>query len=449
MTTLPSDNAVRTEPPHHAAMPEGHPVNRETETPLHPETKNRRPGAFVFALVILTVVAWAGWHFFGQAKVVGAHDTAAAAPGPVPVGVQTVSSQTLRLWNDFSGRLRAVDAAEIRPEVSGRITEVRFQDGQSVKAGDILVVIDPRIYEATVARAEARITAAKATLQLTNTNSTRDASLLKTKAISQREFDQTDSANNSAQAELLTAQADLKTAQVDVDHAYVKAPISGRVSRAELTVGNLVQSGAGAPLLLSIVSENGIYADFEVDEQTYLETIRDAANGNAQEAKIPVEVVTPGDAGKNYKGFVQNFDNRLDPASGTIRARAKFPNTDRSLVPGMFVSVRLASSREQDLLVIADQAIGYDQSKKFVYVVSPLNKVIYREVELGHELGGQRVVRKGLAAGDRIVVDGLQRVRADAVVVPKEVAPVAPAAVDTVAQTAQADKVVQPKDSIP
>ena len=205
-------------------------------------------------------------------------------------------------------------------------------------------------------------------------------------------------------------------------------------------------SGAGAPLLTSVVSEDGIYADVEVDEQTYLESIRDAANGNAQEAKIPVEVVTPGDAGKTYKGFVQNFDNRLDPASGTIRARAKFPNTDGSLVPGMFISVRLASSRERDLLVISDRAIGYDQSKKYVFVVSPANKVIYREVELGHELGGQRVVLKGLASGDRIVVDGLQRVRADAAVVPKEVAPAAPAATDTASQIAQADHAAQPKE---
>ena len=442
MNTLQSDNNVHAESIHRSAASGVLPLHGETKTALPPKSKQGRPAAFLTGFFALAIIVWIGWHFLGRGNAASPHD-AAAAPGPVPVGVQTVSSQTLRLWNDFSGRLRAVDSADIRPEVSGRITEVRFQDGQSVKAGDILVVIDPRIYEASVARAEARITAAKATLQLTSSNETRDASLLKTKAISQREFDQTDSANNSANAELLTAQADLKTAQVDVDHAYVKAPISGRVSRAELTVGNLVQSGAGAPLLLSIVSENGIYADFQVDEQTYLETVRDTANGNAQEARIPVEVVTPGDAGKTYKGFVQNFDNRLDPNSGTIRARAKFPNKDDALVPGMFVSVRLASSRERDLLVISDRAVGYDQSKKFVYVVSPANKVIYREVELGHELGGQRVVLKGLAAGDRIVVDGLQRVRADAVVAPKEAAPPAPAPVDTVAQTAQADNMTR------
>ncbi len=446
MITLQPDNAVRTELSHRAAAPDQHPTNREGQTPPLPETKKRRSNSFVLGFLAMAIIAWLGWHFLGHAKVADPHAAAAMASAPVPVGVQTVTSQKLRLWNDFSGRLRAVDSAEIRPEVSGRITEVRFQDGQSVKAGDILVVIDPRTYEAAVARAEARITAAKATLQLTSSNATRDTALLKTKAISQREFDQADSANNSAQAELLTAQADLKTAQVDVDHAYVKAPIPGRVSRAELTVGNLVQSGAGAPLLVSIVSENGIYADFEVDEQTYLETIRDAANGNAQEAKIPVEVMTPGDAGRTYKGFVQNFDNRLDPATGTIRARAKFPNKDDTLVSGMFVSVRLASSQERDLLVIPDQAIGYDQSKKFVYVVPSTNKVVYREVELGHELGGQRVVRKGIQPGDRIVVDGLQRVRADALVVPKEAAPAVPATTDTASQAAPANNVARLKE---
>ena len=439
MTTLQPNNVAQSELPPRAALSDGHPIDRENHGQSFPESKKRR-SSLVLVPVALAVLGWIAWHFLGQSKIAGAPDPAAAAAAPVPVGVQTVTSQKRRLWNDFSGRLRAVDSAEIRPEVSGRITEVRFRDGQSVKAGDILVVIDPRVYEAAVARAEARIAAAKATLQLTSSNETRDSALLKTRAISQREFDQTDSANNSADAELLTAQADLKTAQVDVDHAYVKAPISGRVSRAELTVGNLVQSGMGAPLLLSIVSENAIYADFEVDEQTYLATIRDAASGNAQEALIPVEIVTPGDGGRTYKGFVQNFDNRLDPSSGTIRARAKFPNVDGALVPGMFVSVRLASSRVRDLLVIPDRAIGFDQSKTFVFVVSPANKVFYREVELGRELGGRRVVLQGLTAGERVIVDGIQRVRAEAPVVPTEVAPVTP-------ETAQANSTAQPGES--
>ena len=425
MTTLDThSNPVKSQ--RHNGIPDAHPPEHDGETfPLAEKKKRQHTGA-VSLLAALAIAGWAAAHFLSHTGGAGTVEAAVVAPA-VPVGVQTVTSQKLRLWNDFSGRLRAVDSAEIRPEVSGRINEVRFQDGQSVKAGDILVVIDPRIYEAAVSRAEARIAAAKATLQLTTSNEIRDSSLLKTRAISQREFDQTDSANNAANAELLTAEADLKTAQVDVDHAYVKAPIPGRVSRAELTVGNLVQSGMGAPLLTSIVSENAIYADFEVDEQTYMETIRDAADGNAQEAKIPVELVTPGEEGRTYKGFVQNFDNRIDLTSGTIRARAKFPNVGGSLVPGMFVSVRLASSRERDLVVIPDRAIGFDQSKQFVFVVSRENKAEYRLVELGHELGGQRVVLKGLTPGERIIVDGIQRVRADAPVVPSEVTPPADA----------------------
>ena len=251
----------------------------------------------------------------------------------------------------------------------------------------------------------------------------RDGALLEKQVIAQREFDQTDSHNMVAQAALLTAQADLKTAEVDMDHAYIKAPISGRAGRAELTVGNLVESGVGIipPLLTTIVSEAPIYADFEVDEQTYLETIRSSANGNAQEQSIPVELVVQGGTGRVYKGFIQNFDNRLDSESGTIRARAKFDNADRSLVPGMFVSVRLAGGREESVLLVDDRAISFDQSKKFVFALSPDNKVEYREVELGAETGGHRVVLKGLEAGDRVVVDGVQRVHADATVNPTEV----------------------------
>lgn len=410
----------------------------------------KQKSRFPVLLAVLAGIALAGlaaWYFLGHGKTSAAPATAGGVPAPVSVTVQAVTQQKLRLWNDFSGRLRAVNSADIRPEVSGRITEVRFQDGQSVKAGDILVVIDPRPFEAAVARAEARIASARASLQLAAANQTRNAALLRTRAIAQSEFDQTDSAKNASAAELLAAQADLKTAQVDLDHAYVKAPISGRVSRAELTLGNLVQSGAGAPLLTSIVSENGIYADFEVDEQTYLKTIRDTAIGNSQEGRIPVELMVPGDTGQVYRGFIQNFDNRLDARSGTIRARARFDNAEAALVPGMFVSVRLASSRERDLMFIPDRAIGFDQSKKFVFVVSAENKVKYREVETGRELGGQRVVLKGIEVGDRVIVDGVQRVRADATVIPQEAPPPAKASADGGTRTALADGSAKRKEA--
>ena len=407
--------------------------------------QGRLPAIGIGVAVVVLASAVAAWHFLGRQASSDPGAAAGSAAAPVAVNVQTVVPQKLRLWNDFSGRLRAIDSAEIRPEVSGRLTEVRFADGQSVKAGDVLLVIEPAPYEAAVARAQARIASAKANLQLAVANQSRNVSLLHTNVIAPQEFDKTDSANNAAAADVLSAQADLKTAQVDLDHAYVKAPISGRVSRAELTVGNLVQSGAGAPLLTSIVSENGIYADFEVDEQTYLSTIRDAAVGNLQEGKIPVELTIQGDTGRTYRGFIQNFDNQLDSRSGTIRARARFDNADGTLVPGMFVSVRLASSRERDLMLVPDRAIGFDQSKTFVFVVAAGNKVVYREVDLGRELGGLRVVAKGLSAGDRIIVDGVQRVRADAVVAPQEVATVPPGRGEEVARTAQVDAVAQQK----
>ncbi|MDE1170077.1 MAG: efflux RND transporter periplasmic adaptor subunit [Verrucomicrobium sp.] len=344
---------------------------------------------------------------------------APAAPPPTPVVVQTMAEKNLRIWSQFSGRLHAVDYAEIRPEVSGRITEVRFEDGQSVKAGDILFVIDPGPYEAAASRAEARVATAQANLAFAKADQERAATLVHTEAISQREYDQADSARKSGSAELEAAEAELKNARIDLDHAYVKAPISGRVSRAELTVGNLVERGPAAPVLTSVASKDGIYADFEVDEQTYLDSIRAAARGNAQEQKIPVQLVLQG-SGRVYDGFIQSFDNRLDTASGTIRARARFENEDGTLLPGMFVSVRLAGARELSAILVPERAVSSDQSHKFVYVVDASNKVVYREVVLGKKAGDRRVVEKGLQAGDRVIVDGIQRVRPGAAVAPQE-----------------------------
>jgi len=187
-----------------------------------------------------------------------------------------------------------------------------------------------------------------------------------------------------------------------------------------------VQPGPGAPLLTTIVSNHSIYADFEVDEQTYIETIRDYANGRDGERRIPVQLSLHGDKKRVYDGNIYTFDNRIDAASGTIRARAKFDNSDGALVPGMFVSVRLANGREHPELLIPDRAVGFDQSKKFVYVVGDGNKVAYREVELGKQVQSQRVALKGVRPGDRVIVDGVQRVRPELVVEATESAPSAP-----------------------
>jgi multidrug efflux system membrane fusion protein len=352
-------------------------------------------------------------HSFSDVR---AQPEAPAAAPATQVTTVTVTPQPVRIWSEFSGRLQAVDAADIRPEVSGRITEVRFRDGQTVQAGDVLFVIDPRPYEAAVAKAEANLASAKTNARYAKAEVDRAASLVKTQAISTSVYDSRVNADRVAQANIQSAEADLKDARLDLEHAYVKAPIAGRVSRAELTVGNLVQAGANAPLLTSIVAMDSIYADFDVDEATYVKSVRAHANTTEKERQIPVELRVQGDSEQTYKGTIYSFDNRINPASGTIRARARFANDDHTLVPGMFAAIRLASASEDKAILVPNRAIGNNQSKKFVYVAGDDNKVAYREVTLGKQVDGQRIVLSGLQGGERVIVDGLQHVRPDMVV---------------------------------
>jgi multidrug efflux system membrane fusion protein len=377
--------------------------------------------AILLGTVTILALSGAGIASYnGQTAHAGSPAAAAVTTPAVSVSVQTISPQTVRIWSAFSGRMQAVDYAALRPEVSGRIQEIRFKDGQTVKAGDILFVIDPGPYEAAAAKAEANLASATTSARFAKTDLDRAANLVKTQAIPERIFDERGNASRVAQAAVQVAEAELKQARIDLGHAYVKAPISGRVSRAEITLGNLVQAGAGAPVLTTIVSNNGIYADFEVDEQTYMKSFHARADAQDKEKQIPVEVTVQGDEGHPYKGSLYSFDNRIDTASGTIRARARFGNEDGSLVPGMFVSVKLGSSADTKALLVAERAIGNDQSKKFVYVVGDDSKVAYREVTLGQQVESQRIVLSGLQAGDRVITDGLQHVRPDITVQVKD-----------------------------
>lgn len=358
--------------------------------------------------------------------------TTPAAPAAIPVVTQTMAESQVQIWSGFSGRLQPVNSAEIRPEVSGRITKVLFQDGKTVRAGDTLFVIDPRLYEAAVAQAEAELASARTNAQFAALEQKRAVSMVKSQAIAQRIVDERSNSSRVATAAVQSAQAQLKQARIDLDHAYVKSPISGRAGRVELTVGNLVQAGPSAPLLTSVVANDAVYADFEVDEQTYLQTIRNTAEQRVQERRIPVQLTLQGDADHPYEGTVYSFDNQLDVTSGTIRARAKFANKDGALLPGMFVSVKLAGGGNQAALLVPEKAIGFDQSKKFVYVIDDKNAVEYREVTLGDKLESNRIVLSGLNVGDRVIVDGVQHVRPGAVVDPKDIN-----TVDTVADASQ------------
>jgi multidrug efflux system membrane fusion protein len=366
-------------------------------------SKNRR--SFLAGATALVVLG-GGWFAFHH----NADATPAAGIAPVvPVNTVTVQPQQTRIWSQFSGKLDAVDYAEIRPEVAGRITEIRFKDGQNVKAGEILFVIDPRPYQAAAAKASADLQSARTNAALAKSNLVRADNLRQAGAIAAQTFDQSANASAVANAAIASAEASATQARLDVDHAFVKAPISGRVSRAEITVGNLVQIATGAPLLTSIVSNDGIYADFDVDEQTYIQSIHARAGTTDQQQKIPVELTLSG-GGPLYKGFIQSFDNRINTGSGTIRARARFENTDGALVPGMFVSVQLANAGDSAVLLVPERAIGTDQSKKFVYVVDKDGKAAFREITLGQGIDGQRVVLSGLQPGARVIVDGIQHI---------------------------------------
>ena len=380
--------------------------------------KSRRRS--VLAGTVIAALAGAGI-YWATATRADNPAPAGSAPPATPVAVRTLRPEKVRVWSEFSGRLHAVESAAIRPQVGGRIVAVRFEDGQSVNAGDVLLVIDPRPYEDAVARAKANLATAQANAGFAKLEFDRAVGLIRSGAIAQRVYDERANANRVAIATEAAAEADLKTAELNLEYAYVRAPIAGRASRVELTVGNLVEAGPNAPLLTTIVADNPIYADFEVDEQTYIRSVRDVADKRAQERLIPVELSLQGDGSNRvYQGHIYSFDNRIDVATGTIRARAKFDNPNGALVPGMYVSVHMADSSERDALLVPDRAVGFDQSKKFVYVVGPDNRIAYRAVELGDEVGARRIALKGVSAGDRVIVDGIQHVRPGAVVAPTE-----------------------------
>jgi multidrug efflux system membrane fusion protein len=349
---------------------------------------------------------------------VRANPAPATAAG-VPVTVERLEPRSVNPFAEFSGRINAVDYAEIRPQGSGRITEIRFHDGEHVNAGDVLFVIDPRPYQAAVDKAQADVTTVINNAAYAKAERERGSQLVRSSTLSQETYDQRVNADEVAKAAVQSARAALESAQINLDYAYVKAPISGRVSRAEITVGNLVGSPtAPPPLLTSIVSDNGVYADFEVDEQTYLNNVRNYGQRHEEQQKIPVDVVVRTDEDRVYRGHIYRFDNRIDNASGSIRARARFDNTDGGLIPGMFVSVRMGNGAIDDALLVPESAIGNDQSKRFVFVVGDGNKAEYRSVELGPQVDGNRVVLTGLKAGDRVILDHLQRLAPGAPVVP-------------------------------
>jgi membrane fusion protein, multidrug efflux system len=322
-------------------------------------------------------------------------------PGPVPIPVMTVQLEPVQSWSQYSGRLTAVNSAEIRPRVGGPIEKVLFAEGELVSAGKVLFQIDARSYRAVLAAADAALTLARQ-------ERTRAEKLRGTVAFSQNLLD-------LRLAEEKAAQSAVTLAQLNLDYTEVKAPFAGRMGRAELTAGNLIETNMGAPLLTTIMAQSPIYAEFNVEEATYL-----AVRGTPS-AQLPVILrLDTAEAGE-FHGTLHAFDNRIDATTGTIRARAIFDNPEGLLVPGMFASVRLGNP-PQERLAVPESVIGTDQNKRFVYVVGTDSTVQYREIKTGGTAsGGLRLVKAGLETGDRVIVSATQKVQPGMAVIPQEV----------------------------
>lgn len=364
-------------------------------------------GLIAAFLLAIAIAYYSDWAF--------ASDDANPQQMVMDVEVEVVAPQETRIWNDFSGSLEAVDDVEVRPRVGGTITKILFEEGAIVKKGDKLFVIDPRQFNAALQSARANLAAANSRVELAKVEMDRSQQLVEKKAISKSLYDSSVNDYKVAKASVNSAKAALTQAQLDYEYANIKAPIDGRVSRAEITVGNVIEAGPNAPVLTNIVSNGKLYAEFDVDEQTYVNFVRNNKSGD----EMPVEASLSSGDNVIYKGKIHSFDNKLDVKSGTIRARAILDNADGVLVPGMYVNVRLGSAHKSPLLMVSDKAIGTDQNKKYVYVIDADNKVEYRLIELGRFIDGKRVVVSGLDEGEKILVNGLQKVRPGMEVNPK------------------------------
>jgi len=350
-----------------------------------------------------------------------------AAPQQAPppaVTVATIEQKDIVEWDEFTGRTEAIDSVEVRPHVSGYIKDVKFQSGQLVKKGDVLFVIDPRWIQADFDRLQAGAERAQVELDNAKREADRTQRLLANHAISTEEGDERNARFAEAKAALAAAKAARDYAKLDLDFTEVRAPIDGRVSRALLTEGNYVTGGSGnGTLLTTVVSVDPVYVYADVDEDSLLKfNALVAANKiekNAQ-GQTPVQMELADEAEFPRVGFVESFDNHLDANTGSILLRAVFPNPDGRIVPGLFARIRLPASEKHPAFLLSERAIGTDQAQKYVLTLTSSNTVAYQAVQLGPEVEGKRIIRSGLHAGEKVVVNGLQRVRPGMPVAPEE-----------------------------
>ncbi|CAD5110001.1 efflux RND transporter periplasmic adaptor subunit [Zestomonas carbonaria] len=348
----------------------------------------------------------------------------AAAPAPatmvpaVEVTVATVEKREVRTWDEFSGRLEAIERVAIRSRVSGEVQAIHFVEGQRVEQGDPLLTIDPEPFAAAVAQAEAQVAAARARWSYSRSEAERARRLWPSRAIAQNLVEQRESELLEADAGLKAAQANLRMARLNLGYTEIRAPVSGRIGRREVTVGNLVDAGPNSPVLTTLVSIDPIRVSFDADEQAVAQALGDPARRDDPSA-VPVRML--GNGASQAEGHLQLIDNQVDSRTGTVRVQAVFPNPDGHLTPGQFARLRMGQAESVEALLVDERAIGTDQNRRYVMVVDADNKATYREVSLGARVDGLRIVSSGLAEGERIVVNGLQRIRPGSLVAPQPV----------------------------
>jgi RND family efflux transporter MFP subunit len=347
----------------------------------------------------------------------GCGDRKAAPQGAAPpVTVATPTQRHITEWDEYTGRFQATEYVELRARVNGYLESIHFTDGQIVKKGDLLFVIDPRPYQATADSATAALAQAQARLELANREQVRAASLAKTQNGSIETLDKAVQEQRAATGAVEAAQAELRRAQLDLEFTHITTPVTGRIGRHQVSIGNLISGGeANSTLLTTVVSLDPIYFYFDADQNSYLKYARLDKAGqrpSSRDVPNPVRLALNDEKDFPHQGHMDFVDNQIDFGTGTIRGRAIFDNADLIFTPGMFARIQLLGEPEHDALLLPDDAIGTDQARRFVYVLGEGNVATSREVKLGPIIDGLRVVRSGLSATDRVIVNGLQRVRA-------------------------------------
>jgi RND family efflux transporter MFP subunit len=343
-------------------------------------------------------------------------DPQASDPAPIAVSVAYPIEREITDYADFTARTAAVDSVEVRARVWGYLDNVNFQEGALVKKGDVLFEIDPRTYQAALNQAEGNLASLQSRVIRLDADFARARRLVGTGAIGREEYDKIAGERGEAAASVQAAQAAVERARLDLGYTKVTAPVSGRISRYIVTLGNLIQAGdqGGGTLLTTIESVDPMYAYFDVDEHTALrvrQLVREGKSDSPRDGGFPVSLGLANEVGHSHQGTINFVDNRVNPRTGTIRLRGVFPNKDQVLLPGFFARVRLSIGRMHKALLVSERALDTDQGQKVLYVVNDKNEVVVRPLRLGAIHNGLREIADGLSPGERVVINGLQQVR--------------------------------------